>query len=374
MLQVAFDAAAEAMLLIDRGRRIHWANLSAAEMLVGGVPIQLMNQSLDGFVVFLEPGGGRLAKDHPLHPNSSLPAAMGDERLDLLLPEGRHLETRQVRWTPVATVQSPHLLLTIRDLTPEQRALQQQKNFMTELTHELRTPLTIVSGSLLRLQRESDLTVRDQRHVTRAAEEATRIHRLLEHLSLMVRLEVDPAWLGLRDQALLPVVEAWGQSCPDDISKRLKIETQVTGSDQVRMDANALVVVLDQLLENALTHGSETRDVTLQVSCPDGSDHCSLALSSLNRHPAVDESTINSWLKPFVRGGIQRDGVQVEGPGLGLALVRQLVEAWGGVLALHQEDDPQTTGWTLTQVVVTVPLSDSSELEGSREVGEKDRV
>lgn len=374
MLQVAFDAAAEAMLIIDHGRRIHWANLSAAEMLVGGVPIQLTNKSLDGLVVFLEPGGRRLAKDHPLHPNRSLPAAMGDERLDLLLPEGRHLETRQVRWTPVATVQSPHLLVTIRDLTPEQRALQQQKNFMTELTHELRTPLTIVSGSLLRLQRESDLTVRDQRHVTRAAEEATRIHRLLEHLSLMVRLEVDPAWLGLRDQALLPVVEAWGQSCPDDIGKRLQIETQVTGSDQVHMDANALVVVLDQLLENALTHGSGTRDVTLQVSCPDGSDHCSLALSSLNRHPAVDESTINSWLKPFVRGGGQRDGVQVEGPGLGLALVRQLVEAWGGVLALHQEDDPQTTGWTLTQVVVTVPLSNSSELEGSREVGEKDRV
>jgi signal transduction histidine kinase len=299
---------------------------------------------------------------------------MGDERLDLLLPEGTHLETRQVRWTPVATVQSPHLLVTIRDLTPEQRALQQQKTFMTELTHELRTPLTIVSGSLLRLQRESDLTVRVQRHVTRAAEEATRIHRLLEHLSLMVRLEVDPAWLGLRDQALLPVVDEWGRSCPDAIRKRLRIETQVTGSDQVRMDANALVVVLDQLLENAVTHGAENRDVMLQVFCPDGSDRCSLSMSSLNRQPAVDESTINSWLKPFVRGGSPRDGVQVEGPGLGLALVRQLVEAWGGVLELHQEDDPQSTGWTLTQVAVTVPLSASSELEGSREVGERDRV
>ena len=369
MLQVAFDAAAEAMLIIDCGRRIHWANQAAAELLVDGVPIRVMNQSLDALVVFQRPGGQRLAEHHPLHPEASLPVAMGEERLDLLLPDDRQLETRQVRWTPVATVQSPHLLVTIRDLTPEQQALQQQTTFMTALTHELRTPLAIVSGSLQRLQRDRELSVRGQRHVTRAAEEATRIHRLLEHLSLMVRLEVDPVWLGLRDQALLPVVDAWGESCPDGVRERLQIEKQVTGSDRVRIDANALVVVLDQLLDNALIHGEANKDVILRVSCPDGADCCSLGFTSLHRSPAVDRSTIKTWLKPFVRGGRQRDGVQVEGPGLGLALVSQLVEGWGGALEILQKEDPQSHGWTLTQVAVTVPLIVSTELEGSLEDG-----
>ena len=47
MLQVAFDAATEAMLIIDAERKVHWANQAAADLLLGGVPIQLANRKLD---------------------------------------------------------------------------------------------------------------------------------------------------------------------------------------------------------------------------------------------------------------------------------------------------------------------------------------
>ena len=43
---------------------------------------------------------------------------------------------------------------------------------------------------------------------------------------------------------------------------------------------------------------------------------------------------LKSWLNPFIRGGLRRDGRQVEGAGLGLALARELVMAWKGTLAL----------------------------------------
>ena len=46
MLQVAFDAASEAMVIVDVDRRIHWANQASADLFVGGVPIQLVNQTL----------------------------------------------------------------------------------------------------------------------------------------------------------------------------------------------------------------------------------------------------------------------------------------------------------------------------------------
>ena len=42
MLQVAFDAAREAMLIIDSSLRIHWANQASASLLLNGVPIQLL--------------------------------------------------------------------------------------------------------------------------------------------------------------------------------------------------------------------------------------------------------------------------------------------------------------------------------------------
>ena len=44
MLQVAFDAASEAMVIVDVDRRIHWANQASADLFVGGVPIQLVNK------------------------------------------------------------------------------------------------------------------------------------------------------------------------------------------------------------------------------------------------------------------------------------------------------------------------------------------
>ena len=43
MLQVAFDATSEAMLIIDEHRLVHWANQASAELLVQGVPIQVVN-------------------------------------------------------------------------------------------------------------------------------------------------------------------------------------------------------------------------------------------------------------------------------------------------------------------------------------------
>ncbi len=46
MLQVAFDAASEAMVIVDVDRIIHWANQASADLFVGGVPIQLVNQTL----------------------------------------------------------------------------------------------------------------------------------------------------------------------------------------------------------------------------------------------------------------------------------------------------------------------------------------
>ena len=50
-------------------------------------------------------------------------------------------------------VQASYLLVTWRDLGPEEQALRQQQQFMIHLSHELRTPLAILTGCLKRLSR-----------------------------------------------------------------------------------------------------------------------------------------------------------------------------------------------------------------------------
>ena len=134
------------------------------------------------------------------------------------------------------------------------------------------------------------------------------------------------------------MVDAWERCWPDQVRRGLQIETQVVGSVQVRMDANALVVVSDQLLKKDPVHGASNRAVKPMVECPDETVNRSLTLSSLYHHAVVDQPIINCWLKPFDRGGCQSDVVGVERPDQGLALGLQPVEGWAGVLKISQPE------------------------------------
>ena len=360
MLQVAFDAAVESMLIIDGDRRVHWANQASASLLVGGVPIQVMNRCLDDLVTFHRPDGRPIPQDHALHPSQPLALAEAEDCLNLTLTSGNQITDQQVRWQPVAILHAKdHLLITIRDLSPERKALQQQQRFMTDLTHELRTPLTIISGSLKRLTRDSQPDRRSHRHLIRAEEETLRIHRLLEHLSLMTRLEVDPDWLGVRVQPLRPVLEQWLEDIPQDHQQRLSIDWgDLSPSAQVRMDANALVIALDQLVDNAIQHGDDESGIRLVIRCTGSrfNDSCSLQICSCGFGTVLEQDSLDRWLLPFVRSVAQRDQVSAEGAGLGLAMVNSLVRAWGGSVALDQREDAEQPASTITCVSLTMPL------------------
>ena len=77
-----------------------------------------------------------------------MPRISGEIRCQQLSPHGDESQVQLLRWRPVELIQSPFLLVSFRDLSPEERALVQQQRFMTELIHELCTPLAIVSGNL----------------------------------------------------------------------------------------------------------------------------------------------------------------------------------------------------------------------------------
>ena len=151
MLQVAFDAAAEAMLIVDDKRRIHWANQASALLLVNGVPIQVMNRNLRDLITLCRQDGSLWESAPLLDPESDLPNTADQGRFALRLADGSTTPMQRLRWQPVELVRAPFLLISLRNLDPEEQALLQQQQFMVDLTHELRTPLAIVTGCLQRM-------------------------------------------------------------------------------------------------------------------------------------------------------------------------------------------------------------------------------
>ena len=359
MLQVAFDAASEAMVIVDVDRRIHWANQASADLFVGGVPIQLVNQTLADVLKLRPIDAHAKAALQLLDPQRPLPRTSGESRCQVLSPHGDESQVQLLRWRPVELIQSPFLLVSFRDLSPEERALVQQQRFMTDLTHELRTPLAIVSGNLQRIARLRALPEAVSSRLTMAREEMARIQKLLGHLSLLTRLEVDPDVVSCGDHLLVPLLQRWYEA-----SRELAPSLQLKGLERgdelvVQTDPRALMLALDQLLDNACQHANRSMPIQLSLAGSDGLDHCILEFASQSLDAPVASEDLERWSAPFFRGKPERDGQRVEGPGLGLALARELVRGCGGTLELHQKPSSEGTT-TIVRLRLKVRTSNGS--------------
>ena len=354
MLQVAFDAATEAMLIVDAQRQVHWANQAAAELLLGGVPIQLANRKLEDLMALIPEQVDAKSMAVLLDRRHSLPNASGEVRCRIAFNDGGQSASLWLRWRPVELIQAQFLLLTFRDLSPDEQALSQQQSFMTDLTHELRTPLAIVNGNLQRLSRFKGLPSGARSRLVMVGEEVDRIRRLIEHLSLLARLKVDPALLAFGEHDLLSLLKRWSEALEEQAISLHGLEQLEITPCVVGVDPNALILVLDLLLDNALRHGDGAHPIQLQLRRLDQQRCVQIAIENYGTGDPVSESMLKSWLNPFVRGRLRRDGRQVEGAGLGLALARELVVAWQGTLILDQS---AVMDGSLTTALLTLPIS-----------------
>ncbi len=354
MLQVAFDAATEAMLIVDAQRQVHWANQAAAELLLGGVPIQLANRKLEDLMALIPEQVDAKSMAVLLDRRHSLPNASGEVRCRIAFNDGGQSASLWLRWRPVELIQAQFLLLTFRDLSPDEQALSQQQRFMTDLTHELRTPLAIVNGNLKRLSRLKGLPSGARSRLAMVGEEVDRIRRLIEHLSLLARLKVDPALLAFGEHDLLSLLKRWSEALEEQAISLHGLEQLEITPCVVGVDPNALILVLDLLLDNALRHGDGAHPIQLQLRRLDQQRCVQIAIENYGTGDPVSESMLKSWLNPFVRGRLRRDGRQVEGAGLGLALARELVVAWQGTLILDQS---AVMDGSLTTALLTLPIS-----------------
>ena len=359
MLQVAFDAASEAMVIIDVDRRIHWANQASAELFVGGVPIQVVNQTLADVLKLRPLDTHAKAALQLFDPQIPLPRTSGESRCQVLSRNGDGSQVQLLRWRPVELIQSPFLLVSFRDLSPEERALVQQQRFMTDLTHELRTPLAIVSGNLQRMARLKNLPNAITSRLTMAREEMARIQKLLGHLSLLTRLEVDPDVVCCGDHPLGPLLQRWYDDSRELIPN-LELHGLEPGDDLlVQTDPRALMLALDQLLDNAWQHANRSMPIKLSLAGRDGLDNCILEFASQSLDAPVASEDLEMWSSPFFRGKPDRDGDKVEGPGLGLALARELLMGCGGTLSLHQQPSAKGTT-TIVRLVLRLRESEAS--------------
>ena len=228
------------------------------------------------------------------------------------------------------------------------RELQQSQRLKDELynvvSHELRTPLTGILGfGELLLTRDDRLTAEQRKeHLSRIVREANRLKRVVDNLvySSKVIQQDGSAAADLRG-----VVGAVIEDL-DDVPgrERLDLEVDLRAAREVAMPAEALRLVMVNLLGNALKYATPLTTVRVSVRAAGPS---LLAVSVSNAGPPITAADRERIFEPFVQldSSLTRSA---SGVGLGLHIVRRLVESYGGAVEVDSVDD-------LVTFTVTVP-------------------
>jgi len=232
------------------------------------------------------------------------------------------------------------------------RELQQSQRLKDELynvvSHELRTPLTGILGfGELLLTRDDRLSPAQRReHLGRVLREARRLQRVVDNLvySSKVIQQDGNAAADLRG-----VVGAVIEDLEDVPGReRLDLEVAIPETIEVAMPAEALRLVMVNLLGNALKYATPLTTIRVAAS-PAGADL--LAVSVTNAGPPIIPADRTRIFEPFVQldSSLTRSA---SGVGLGLHIVRRLVESYGGSVAVDSDDGLVT----FTVAVPTVAL------------------
>jgi signal transduction histidine kinase len=235
------------------------------------------------------------------------------------------------------------------------RELQQSQRLKDELynvvSHELRTPLTGILGFGELLLTRDDRITPDQRkeHLGRILREARRLQRVVDNLvySSKVIQQDGSAAADLRG-----VVGAVIEDL-DDVPGRERLDLQVdlAAAREVAMPAEALRLVMVNLLGNALKYATPLTTVRVAARAAGPS---LLAVSVSNAGPTITPADRERMFEPFVQldSSLTRSA---SGVGLGLHIVRRLVESYGGTADVDSVDGLIT----FTVVVPTVvPITD----------------
>jgi two-component system sensor histidine kinase VicK len=218
--------------------------------------------------------------------------------------------------------------------------------------HELKRPATAIRGYLDLAIEQSDLRVNGDalEAIKKARDECV----LLDELgSFFLRLlKVDRRRVDGRGEAVKPgecVTSVLGRF-PDDLRARERVSVTVSPEAATfRSDADAVAIIIENVIENALIYSDSKSPVEVSVErTPDkrGAGLADLLKIRVADHgPGIPEEMINRVFKPFVR--LRQDSGN--GAGLGLTLVRSLAELHGGSVYIRSEEGRGT------QVYVTLP-------------------
>jgi signal transduction histidine kinase len=233
-------------------------------------------------------------------------------------------------------------------LISEKEVSEVKLHFLSMISHEFRTPLSVILASSQLLTQGSQLWSEERKKKT--------FDRIQSSAKLMTRLLTDILTLSRADAGKLdyyPEVLDLEAFCLNLVEeKQISIPTHVIKfvrsgeTHPVRLDANLLYSILNNLLENAIKYSAPDQPVLLSTQIK--ADVVIFQVQDQGIGILAEEQ--QQIFDLFYRG--QNAGA-IAGTGLGLAVVKKCVELHQGTISIHSEVEKGTT--FTVEIPLTVP-------------------
>jgi PAS domain S-box-containing protein len=249
------------------------------------------------------------------------------------------------------------IITLLRDISRERELDLMKTEFISTAAHELRTPLTSVIGFSELLIKQGGLNDQQDEFLTIIHKKAEALGKIVEDLLDLARVDTGQVirlkkdWADVRS-ILTRCVSDYKRVCDNHRFKMVLPD----GPISMQVDDRKLFQVMENLLGNAVKFSPV--DSTIQVTCQMADDEVYIAVS--DQGIGMNPDQISRMFDKFYR--VDASNTAREGLGLGMAIVKSIVEAHQGRIWVTSKPDKGTT------VTFTLPRIREQEDRASQNV------
>jgi signal transduction histidine kinase len=239
--------------------------------------------------------------------------------------------------------------LIIKSARRAQRLARQQMDFVAGVSHELRTPLAVIKSAAWSLTRG---VIKEEKQIKRYStligRESDRLIEMIEQVlefagaqSGRQKFDLQPAGVDKLIDAVLASAQPLLGEGGFQVEKRIASDLP-----QVMANAPALVRALRNLIDNAMKYSGENRWIGVEAQTVGGAGKAEVRITVSDHGLGISSGELKHIFDPFWRGA-EASSAQIHGNGLGLNLVKNIVNAHGGNISVQSEPG-KGSSFTLT--------------------------
>jgi two-component system phosphate regulon sensor histidine kinase PhoR len=325
-LEALLDSMQDAVTSIDSSGRIIWANKAMQRLVVDSFGSVRAGYSLVQTIRAPE-------VLHCVH--EALETRKYSERKPVSLAPGR------VFAVSASPMPEGGAVVVLRDVTRIEQVERTQTEFVANVSHELRTPLTSIQGyveMLLESEGAPLSAASEQEFLLAILKSARRMARLTDDLLVLARVESGEQKMEPKPVEVAALIrEAEAVVAGVVREKGGTLEVSVTAEGEVVADADAVVQILSNLIENALNYGRGANGARVQLTAeqtPGYAQEVRFRVRDFGNGIAWEH--LGRLFERFYRVDKARSR-ESGGTGLGLAIAKHLVESQRGRIWVESE-------------------------------------